>query len=152
MKRSQLNRKAKAHTQGWWQSKADTAMQHVHKTMFTNCMVCGGKNEVGHHFITKSLSSFLRYDFKNLIPLCFSCHFKHHIMSDPSISATLIEKNGQEWYLWIEKNRRNPIKTGVSYFKAKYEELTIILTNHEQPSLPKSTIPPKINSDKIIIR
>lgn len=52
-------------------------------------------------------------------------------MSDPSISATIIENNGQEWYLWIEKNRRNPIKTGVAYFKAKYEELTIILTIHD---------------------
>lgn len=127
MKRSYLRKKAKAHSQGWWQSKCDDVMQDVHKTMFERCLVCGGMNEVGHHFITKSLSSFLRYEFKNLIPLCHSCHFKHHIKSDPNISATIIEKRGQDWYRWIEENRRKEIKTGIFYFKAKHEELLKLL-------------------------
>ena len=117
LKRTPLRKKAKAKSQGWWQSTADDLMQDINRLLFDKCMVCGGKNEVGHHFITKSLSSFLRYDFRNLIPLCHSCHFKHHIKSDPQISATIIAKNGPEWFNWIELVRRTPIKTGIEYFK-----------------------------------
>lgn len=127
MKRTPLRRKAKAKSAGWWQTKCDDLMQDIHKFMHKNCLVCGGVNEVGHHFITKSLSSYFRYEFKNLIPLCHSCHFKNHIKDDPNIPATIIRKMGQEWYDWIEANRRNPIKTGVFYYQQIHSHFTNIL-------------------------
>ncbi len=127
MKKTKLRKKAKAKSEGWWKNHADDLMQDVHKTMHKNCLVCGGKNEVGHHHITKSLSSFLRYNFQNLIPVCHSCHFKHHISSDPNISSVIQSKMGPEWVQWIESVRRNPIKMGILYYKCKVEEFNLIL-------------------------
>lgn len=117
MRRTQIKKKAKAKSSGWWQKRADSLMQDLNRKKFVNCLVCAGKNEVGHHFITKSLSSYLRYDFRNLIPLCHRCHFNHHIKSDPAISATIEHIMGLEWYRLIESVRRNTIKTGVKYYQ-----------------------------------
>lgn len=130
MRRTAIKKTAKAKSAGWWQRKCDTLMQNIHKYMFTNCLVCGGKNEVGHHFITKSLSSFLRYDFSNLVPLCHSCHFKHHIQSDPYISQTIVRHNGEAWLSNLEAVRRTPVKTGVSYYRDVYSLLEIKLSEY----------------------
>lgn len=115
--------KERSHPQGWWQRKCDDLMQDVGRKQTEKCEVCGGLNQVGHHYITKSLSSFLRYEFRNLIPLCHSCHFKHHKMNDPHIHNTINRKRGDEWVNWIEANRRNEQKTGVSYYKEILEWL-----------------------------
>lgn len=128
MRKTPLRKKAKSHSEGWWRNKADDLMQDVHKTMYSNCLVCGGKNEVGHHFITKQSSSFLRYNFQNLVPLCRNCHFAHHIKSDPSVSAKIIKVLGANWYNWIEKVRRTVIKTGIVFYKKRCEEFDILLT------------------------
>lgn len=116
-------KKEKSHTPGWWQTKCDDLMQDIGRRLNDKCEVCGRENQVGHHYITKSLSSFLRYEFKNLIPLCHSCHFKHHKMNDPNIHNTINRKRGDEWINWIESVRRSPIRAGVSYYKEIYEYL-----------------------------
>jgi len=116
-KEKEKPKKERSHSQGWWQRKADDLMQDVGRKLTNNCMVCGGPNQVGHHYITKSLSSFLRYDFKNLIPLCHGCHFRHHKQNDPHIHSTVNRKKGDEWVDWIESIRRTPQKTGVFYYK-----------------------------------
>lgn len=118
------DKKEKSHSSSWWQKKCDSLMQAIERTRWNRCEVCGKANEVGHHFITKSQSSFLRYEWKNIVPLCHSCHFKHHIQSDPHISATIIQKRGKEWYEWIEAHRRLGVKTGVNYYKQVWEHLT----------------------------
>ena len=135
MKRSALRQKAKAKSAGWWQSRCDDLLQDIHKFMFEKCLVCGKKNQVGHHYITKALSSFLRYDFRNLIPLCFSCHFKHHIQSDPYINQTINRVMGQEWVEWIESVRRTPIKTGIKYYQEIHEKLSRILEDYQNDPL-----------------
>ncbi len=116
-------KKPKAHDSGWWQNKADSLMQDIGRKLTDKCEVCGKDNQVGHHFITKQASSYLRYDWKNLIPLCHACHFNHHIKSDPHVSATIIRKRGQDWYNYLEKNRRKEQLTGVKYYQKIIEDL-----------------------------
>lgn len=134
MKRTILRKFAKAHTAGWWQKQSDDLMQDIHKYMYNKCLVCGGNNEVGHHFITKALSSFLRYDFKNLIPLCHACHFRHHIKSDPYVSMVIVNHYGKDWFNWIESVRRNKIQTGVKYYQEQHAVFTVMLNKYKDQS------------------
>jgi hypothetical protein len=122
MKRTPLRKKAKSHTEGWWRGHADDLMQDCERKLYLKCLVCGGPNQVGHHYQTKQTSSFLRYDWRNIIPLCFSCHFKHHKQADPYIAATIIRVKGQAWAEEIERDRRKSIKTGSLYYQEKCRE------------------------------
>lgn len=122
MKRTKLRKKAKSKSEGWWRNRADDLMQDVERKMYDKCLVCGGNNEVGHHFHTKQMSSFLRYDWRNIIPLCNSCHFKHHRKFDPHIVSTIIAKKGQKWADELEIDRRKLIKTGISFYQLKCSE------------------------------
>lgn len=124
MKKTPLRKKAKAHTQGWWMKACDDLMQDINRTLYDKCLVCGGKNEVGHHFITKSLSSYLRYEFYNLIPLCHACHFRHHIRDDPFVSQKIVSIMGGYWLYRIEANRRKPVRLGVTELKDIHERFT----------------------------
>jgi 5-methylcytosine-specific restriction endonuclease McrA len=122
MKRTKLAKRAKSHTAGWWQSKADDLMQDINRATGGSCESCGGKNEVLHHFITKALSSYLRYKWENGIKLCKSCHFRLHFQEDAEINAKIIAKRGQDWYNWIQEHRRLPQQTGVKYYKEIYND------------------------------
>ena len=69
-----------------------------------------------HHHVPKSRSSFLRYDGKNLVPLCGGDHFKHH-NGDPSVSfkyrKTLDEdylmENQHTYKKWTEEELKEII-------------------------------------------
>lgn len=115
-------RKERSHPAGWWQKKCDRLMQDVQRAKIRKCEVCGGPNEVGHHYHTKSNSSFLRYDWRNFIPLCHSCHFKHHNKSDPAIHNTINMKRGPQWVQDLEGDRRKASDMTVGRLKALYEE------------------------------
>lgn len=78
------------------------------------CYVCGKQTSEMHHYIQKSQSLFLRWHKKNLIPLCKSCHYKHHRLGDPYIVETIISKKGQKWVDWINKNRRKTLKDSIT--------------------------------------
>ena len=123
MKRTPLAKRAKSHTAGWWQREADDLMQEINRATGGHCEACGGKNEVLHHYITKALSSFLRYKWENGIKLCRSCHFTHHFQEDAHIMETVERKRGKEWVDWIEAHRRLPQQTGVKYYQGICEGL-----------------------------
>lgn len=130
MKRSYLRKvspnkvkKPKSHDAGWWQKKADSLLQDINRASGGHCEVCGGENQVLHHYITKALSSFLRYEFKNGIKLCRSCHFTHHFQEDAHIMETVERKRGSEWVDWIEQHRRLEQMTGVKYYREMCEKL-----------------------------
>lgn len=76
-----------------------------------------------HHFFPKSVSSRLRYDFDNLIPICQGCHMRHHQAGDPTIHATIIKKRGQAWYDTLLKKKYETIKTNTAYYKYIWEML-----------------------------
>ena len=91
------------------------------------CLVCGGRANVRHHFIQKKQSEFLRYDDRNLIDLCDSCHLGIHKRGDPEITETIIRKKGKKWYNWIIKSRRIFVKQDKLYaekLKELYERLS----------------------------
>ena len=128
MKKTPLRKKAKSHSEGWWRNHADDLMQDCERIRYTKCLVCDQPNQVGHHYYTKQTSSYLRYDWRNIIPLCRSCHFKHHVMYDATIAATIIRKKGQAWHDELERDHHKSIKTGVFYYKEKCEEFEKELT------------------------
>jgi len=66
-----------------------------------------------HHYIQKKQSLKLRWDERNLIPLCKSCHCKHHIAGDPHINEVILRKKGFEWANELEEERRVFYKVNV---------------------------------------
>jgi len=67
--------------------------------------VSGQPTEVIHHFIYKSQSNNLRYDYDNGVPLTNKEHARHHLSGDPEIVARIIEYYGMEWFEDLQKRR-----------------------------------------------
>lgn len=87
--------------------KADKLMQEVLVSKYPSCLVCKGKTFCGHHFVPKSQSNTLRYDFFNLVPLCKKCHARHHLSEDPAIVVAIVEEYGRDWVLDLLSRRKN---------------------------------------------
>ena len=105
------------------QRKADALLQKKYVPMYPNCLVCGKHCEVMHHFVPKSQSSFLRYDKRNLINLCNSCHARHHLSGDPFIVGAILVAKGQEWANQLETDRHILQKTNKGYLLEVIKEL-----------------------------
>lgn len=105
------------------QLDCDALYQKVGKKMFPKSIVSGKPTEVIHHFYTKQSSNRLRYDFDNAIPLTNAEHFAHHIKSDPTIHATVINKKGQNWYEMLTRKKQESIKVNEAYYKYVLEML-----------------------------
>lgn len=91
--------------------KADRNLQDTWRKENPNgkCQVCGQKAYALHHFVPKSQSAILRYDRKNCVPICKSCHTKHHLRGDPMIHGTIIKKRGVKWFSYLERKRRETV-------------------------------------------
>jgi len=103
-------------------NKADALLTPLIKGMNPHCLLCGRATEVAHHFVHKSKSTRLRYELKNLINLCNSCHFALH-QNEGFYSAKIIQINGLEWFNALERIKNEVIKADVHYFIAQYERL-----------------------------
>ena len=86
-------------------------------------IVSGLPTQVIHHFVPKSLSNNLRYDWDNGVPLTNSEHFKHHTQGDSSIDNDIREAMGKEWYDDLQKRRREPVRINKGYLKGIIEGL-----------------------------
>jgi len=86
------------------------------------CLICGAPTVDAHHFFPKSISSFLRYDFRNLISLCRGCHFSHHTKGDPKIHAAIIEIKGQDWYEDLRADSQKIQKVNLGYYEKVLRE------------------------------
>lgn len=86
-------------------------------------MLCGKPQQVMHHFFPKSVSSFLRYSWDNLIPLCNGCHMRLHQSGDPSYEQRIIDTKGKKWYDKLYKVKREYVKVNVAYYKDVWEKL-----------------------------
>jgi 5-methylcytosine-specific restriction endonuclease McrA len=111
--------------------KADQLWQQIN-ALTKRCLICGQPNQVGHHFIPKSCSSYLRYSLKNMIPLCSSCHFRLHFSGDPIYERTIEQKKGKEWADELERDKHEYCKTNRFYYEEQIERLTQILANGEK--------------------
>jgi 5-methylcytosine-specific restriction endonuclease McrA len=94
------------------QKKADRLLQKKASEVFSECYVCGGKYSCVHHYHPKSRSTFLRYDWQNLIPICIGCHNLVHSSQDPNIQNAINRLKGQNWIDELEAKRRNALKQG----------------------------------------
>ena len=110
-------------------SKADRLLQQVYVPLNPQCLVCGAPTSEMHHYIPKSQSNNLRYDPKNLVPLCRGCHFRHHNAGDPMIVETIGRKKGEAWVDDLQKRRREPLTINITYLKEKIKELTPYLVS-----------------------
>lgn len=101
----------------------DKKVQEIGKARFPRCLVCGQPTSEMHHYIPKSQSLYLRWDFRNLIPLCRGCHWAHHKKGDPRIAQVILQKKGNDWADELEIDRRKTFKNNLKDLKAKREEI-----------------------------
>ena len=103
---------------------ADKLLQEKFCSVNRSCLVCGNSNGVvGHHYIFKSQSNYLRFDMDNLVPLCPVCHTKLHLSGDPDIVATILKKKGMAWHDELQSKRRTLCKFNKQYLSGIIEEL-----------------------------
>ena len=91
------------------------------------CYSCGQKAVTAHHHVPKSLSNFLRCDERNMVPICFICHFNHHKRGDPDIQKRYEKQMeaefGKNWHEDLQRDRHNFISNTVGYWKSVIEQL-----------------------------
>lgn len=80
---------------------------------------CTGNTQVAHHHCHKSKSLILRYDFKNLIPLCHHCHLMLHF-NESFWASKVVQIKGLKWFAYIEKTK-NKLMVGAD--KIDYEKV-----------------------------
>lgn len=97
--------------------KLDRLIQDKCGDIYRTCLVCGQPADCMHHYIRKSQSLFLRYDLRNLIPICSRCHTLHHKSGDPRIHQEVIRKKGHEWADELEVDRRNHFNDNLTNLK-----------------------------------
>ena len=111
-------------------TKADKALQEAIRKTYQNCLVCGKSGTIGHHYIYKSQSNYLRYHWDNIVPLCYTCHFNlHH--KGPETQNRINEIKGEAWYKELEALKRKGHKEGfrftIKYLESKLEALKNII-------------------------
>jgi len=100
--------------------KADKTIQDYFRRIFRDfpCEVCEKRRFVEmHHFARKSESNFLRYHEKNLIKVCRICHSWAHGFDESGFKDRVKEKKGQEWFDWIEANKRKYLRLDEKYLE-----------------------------------
>ena len=112
------------------QKKCDALITPIVKKERPYCEACGHPTEVGHHFIEKSRSSFLRYDIdRNIIALCHSCHAKIHnrfgnsVIGCVDVVDTLVKKRGKRWLNELRKLAPTYNKVNAEFYARNYELL-----------------------------
>jgi|SRR3990167_6303452 len=108
---------------GKLQKECDTLIQTLGKAKMPRCEACGVPSQVIHHWIEKSRSSNLRYNWENLIPLCNPCHSKIHnifgnsIVGGLNIAEVIINKRGREWKERMDIEGRKRIKVDRQHYE-----------------------------------
>jgi len=110
--------------------ECDKLWYHAVLASGRKCLVCGGKATQAHHFIPKSLSSYLRLEIDNGCPLCYGCHDRLHRTADPRIIDQIIAKKGETWNLRLGAMREeHPIfRFTVGWLEEKISELEKLLS------------------------
>lgn len=109
--------------------KCDKLLTPIIKVKTPKCEGCGLPTEVAHHWIEKSRSTHLRYDFRNLIALCHSCHAKIHnrfgnsVTGSYDIADRIIKQRGVEWKEQMDREAHTIVKADQNYYQQKLEML-----------------------------
>jgi len=81
------------------------------------CLICGGKASCIHHYIPKSVSTALRYELRNGIPICVKCHCRLHSSPDPESNNIIRDKKGGKWLRDLRERRSKEIKADISFYQ-----------------------------------
>lgn len=111
------------HSRNARRNLADKLFQQKLKALWPKSIISGLPTQVIHHYVPKSVSSRLRYDIKNGVPLTNGEHMRHHQAGDPIIHLTVEDKRGKEWIEYIKKARYETIKTDVTFYENAIKEL-----------------------------
>ena len=107
-------------------AKADKALQDRTRSIYKYCYLCGASPIVGHHFIRKANSTNLRYDIKNIIPLCNNCHCAIHGSNESLYKAEIGIRKGKAWLEYLKKNKLNKdLRTNNKFYEEAIERLCI---------------------------
>lgn len=107
----------------------DALLTPILKITTPRCEGCGRDTEVAHHWIEKSRSLNLRYDFRNLVALCHSCHAKIHnrfgnsVVGGLNVAMVIIKKRGEEWKETMDSEGRKEVRGNVAYFESNLAAL-----------------------------
>jgi len=123
--------KIKTATQKYWaklkrkRKEADKLWQELIVKFHPICEGClKQKSVVGHHFIRKSDSNFLRYSVNNGIGLCAKCHYRLHTQSDGEVYANIVMGRNNKWLEYIKKYRTQSTKTNLAFYETHIKLLT----------------------------
>lgn len=119
--------KERKKTTKYWRTKCDKLIQEMGREIYDGCLICKGEYSCLHHYFPKSTSTILRYDWKNLIPICASCHFSHH-NGNPEIHNKVNKIMGEEWLEELTAKRKKGIgmTAGYTYYRNLYENLKML--------------------------
>ena len=101
----------------YYKNKADKSLQEAGRLRYKRCELCGKPVSCLHHFVPKSASSALRYDWDNLIPVCHGCHFKFHSRDSSEVVGKIIMLRGKEWFMNLSKKKSEYIKPSKKYYE-----------------------------------
>ena len=113
-------------------NRADRLFQELGRLMYKECY-CGGQYSCLHHHHRKSISSALRYEIKNGIPVCAKCHFRWHQTEDPQINLGMklfMESQfGNNWEIELLQQRQanQYVKTDNAWYKTNIEILQTMI-------------------------
>ena len=100
------------------QRTCDALMQQVGKLKNPKSIISGVPTQVHHHLIPKSVSSMLRYDWNNLIPLTNGEHCRLHQSPDPTIEMKIVEiRGGIDWFNKLKEKGRQYNKVNRQYYE-----------------------------------
>ena len=122
-----------AKSKAYFRNKCDRLIQEAGRLTYSKCLVCGKEMSCLHHYFPKSTAGNLRYNWKNLIPLCIGCHFRLR-NGDPRIQNTINEVKGKEWLDELNILKRQFTKCDtLSFYKDMVEKLKLL-----EPYKPKA--------------
>lgn len=117
-----------AKSKAYYRRKADKLFQEIGRRSYDRCLLCNNPVSCLHHYYPKSSSGNLRYNFDNGIPLCQSCHFRHH-NGFPEIQNQINFIMGDEWASRLKEARKVFVKCDtIGYYQDKISELEGILS------------------------
>lgn len=91
------------------QKMCDDLLTPLIQRMFPQCLLCGRKTQVAHHHFKKERCLTLRYNFKNLIPLCNKCHFLMK-WEEGIMSCKVMLIKGVDWFTDLEQEKKIKVK------------------------------------------
>jgi 5-methylcytosine-specific restriction endonuclease McrA len=121
-------KKTKPRTISTIRGRADKLFQEIGRIVYDRCFVCGGEYSCLHHFVKKSQSTALRYNWKNGIPLCHSCHASIHVNLNDITAGKIVFKMGEDWLKELEEIKRKEAgkSYGIKYYQTVLDDLNNI--------------------------